>query len=472
MAEEEKIIDDEGHFHVHDEAVDLSDTIAEGWVALAIFWLLGADGLLPVRHPLRAERLGGLDRGGRALHADRRRLRRRDDRRGEEQPDPGRLLLPLPAGGRRPLAGACGRRAAHRLLRRGRADDGADDAEDRQPDADDDRRCADEHRLRRLPVRLRRDDLPLDPGGADPLAPRLQRPRAPDDDACRPRGMAPRSCVRCPRGSAAPFGRPGGRCDAEDHLPALHEQRPAGGDRHGGRFARLHPDLRQPAAVRRHPPDGERHRQLPAAGGAVLHPRRQPDEQRRHHDAHLQLRARPGRLAEGRARPRQRRRLGDLRRHERHRDRRRRRARHDRDQGDEGARLLDRVRGRRDRGVGDARADHPAEPAVRDLRDDGQRLGRRALPRRHPARRADGAPDDADGRLLRAQERLGRRHQVLGLALPQGDGRARPRHRLAAAALGGRQQARRAGAALGASSASRRCSSSTGSSASRRCCRS
>ena len=41
MAEEEKIIDDEGHFHLHDEAVDLSDTIFEGWVALGFFWLLG-----------------------------------------------------------------------------------------------------------------------------------------------------------------------------------------------------------------------------------------------------------------------------------------------------------------------------------------------------------------------------------------------------------------------------------------------
>ena len=41
MAEQEKIIDEEGHFHVEDEAVDLSDTIAEGWVALGFFWLLG-----------------------------------------------------------------------------------------------------------------------------------------------------------------------------------------------------------------------------------------------------------------------------------------------------------------------------------------------------------------------------------------------------------------------------------------------
>jgi TRAP-type C4-dicarboxylate transport system permease small subunit len=41
MAEAEKIIDEEGHFHLEDEAVDLSDTIFEGWVALGFFWLLG-----------------------------------------------------------------------------------------------------------------------------------------------------------------------------------------------------------------------------------------------------------------------------------------------------------------------------------------------------------------------------------------------------------------------------------------------
>ena len=38
---EQKIIDAEGHFHVEDEAVDLSDTIAEGWAALGLFWALG-----------------------------------------------------------------------------------------------------------------------------------------------------------------------------------------------------------------------------------------------------------------------------------------------------------------------------------------------------------------------------------------------------------------------------------------------
>jgi TRAP-type C4-dicarboxylate transport system permease small subunit len=37
----QKIIDDEGNVHIEDEAVVLSDTIAEGWVALGLFWLLG-----------------------------------------------------------------------------------------------------------------------------------------------------------------------------------------------------------------------------------------------------------------------------------------------------------------------------------------------------------------------------------------------------------------------------------------------
>ena len=40
-AADAKIIDEEGHFHVEDEAVDLSGTIVEGWAALAIFWALG-----------------------------------------------------------------------------------------------------------------------------------------------------------------------------------------------------------------------------------------------------------------------------------------------------------------------------------------------------------------------------------------------------------------------------------------------
>ena len=38
---DERIIDDEGHFHAQDEAVDLSGTPPEGWLALALFWALG-----------------------------------------------------------------------------------------------------------------------------------------------------------------------------------------------------------------------------------------------------------------------------------------------------------------------------------------------------------------------------------------------------------------------------------------------
>ena len=70
---------------------------------------------------------------------------------------------------------------------------------------------------------------------------------------------------------------------------------------------------------------------------------------------------------------------------------------------------------------------------------------RRAVPRRHPARRAAGHPDDAHGGLVRAQEQLGRRRQVRRHALRQGAGEARRRGRLAAAALGcwSRRPARR-----------------------------
>ena len=36
-----KVMGDDGEFHVVDEAVELSDTPAEGWIALGLFWLLG-----------------------------------------------------------------------------------------------------------------------------------------------------------------------------------------------------------------------------------------------------------------------------------------------------------------------------------------------------------------------------------------------------------------------------------------------
>ncbi len=37
----DKIISDDGEFHVEDEVVDLSTTTPEAWLALAFFWLLG-----------------------------------------------------------------------------------------------------------------------------------------------------------------------------------------------------------------------------------------------------------------------------------------------------------------------------------------------------------------------------------------------------------------------------------------------
>jgi TRAP-type C4-dicarboxylate transport system permease small subunit len=38
---EPQVIGDDGQFHAQDQAVDLSGTTVEGWVALAIFWMLG-----------------------------------------------------------------------------------------------------------------------------------------------------------------------------------------------------------------------------------------------------------------------------------------------------------------------------------------------------------------------------------------------------------------------------------------------
>jgi TRAP-type transport system small permease protein len=36
-----KVMGDDGEFHVVDEAVDLSDTPLEGWLAVGLFWVLG-----------------------------------------------------------------------------------------------------------------------------------------------------------------------------------------------------------------------------------------------------------------------------------------------------------------------------------------------------------------------------------------------------------------------------------------------
>ena len=327
------------------------------------------------------------------------------------------LALSLLAGGRLPRAVDAGRSRAHRVLRLRRRAHLADDAEDGELQ-DDDRRPADEPRLRRVRRRIR-------------CSARSGR--------CRWRsstGGAATACSSAPR-SASRTRYDLGRC-SDSFLAAMATGDP-GRHRDGGLGARLHPADGRPAAVRRRPPDDQRHRQLSAARGAVLHPGRQPDEQRRHHQPDLRLRARAGRLAAGRARSRQHHRLGDLRRHVGHRDRGCRGPRHDRDQGDARQRLRPRLLRRRHRGVGHARPDHSAVAAVRHLRDDGQRVGRPALRRRHRPGRRDGHPDDAArSRYFAHKHKLGRRHRVRVAPHRQGVRRARDRDRLAARDLGPR----------------------------------
>jgi TRAP-type transport system small permease protein len=41
MQETEKIVGDDGEFHIVDQAVDLSPVTTEGWISLGFFWLLG-----------------------------------------------------------------------------------------------------------------------------------------------------------------------------------------------------------------------------------------------------------------------------------------------------------------------------------------------------------------------------------------------------------------------------------------------
>ena len=179
-----------------------------------------------------------------------------------------------------------------------------------------------------------------------------------------------------------------------------------------GLVVHLHAFHRRSAGFRDPASHGRRYRLVSAARGSLLHPRRQPDELGRYHQPHLRFRRRARGLDARRARAREHHRFGDLRRDVRHRDRGCRRSRHHRDQGDEGPRLLDRVFRRRDRRIIDARADHPAVLAVRDLRDDGERLDRRAVSRRRHPRRRDDDVHDALRLLLRAQIQHGPRPGV------------------------------------------------------------
>ena len=207
--------------------------------------------------------------------------------RAPQHAHPRRVPLPVAAGRRRPGDVDVRRRRPRRLSRVRDVAVGAAGAEDAEP-PDDRRRFSDELHLRLRHVRLRDDDVSRGAGDGAALAAGL---------------------VAC---SSAPAKPKRERRRAHEQHPARRFRRPDGdrpADRHRDvpRLAALHLDIRNDPAAHRRPPDGRRRRQLPAAGGAVLHPRRQPDELGRHHQPDLQLRARAGRLAQGRPRPRQRR---------------------------------------------------------------------------------------------------------------------------------------------------------------------
>ena len=281
--------------------------------------------------------------------------------RAAQQPHPRRVRLPLPAARRRARHVDLRRRRARRLPRVRVVPGVPAGAADAQP-ADDGGRRPDEHHLRVRRRRLRADDLPRRAG---------------------------RRCGTGSRAGACSSARasPKSEADGDERTPPRrlsrrHDERRADRDRDVPRLAALHLVLRDDAAADGRPPDGRRRRQLPAARGAVLHPRRQPDELGRHHQPHLQLRAGAGRLAQGRARPRQR--------------RRQRRS----SPGMSGTAVADagglgtiEIKAMQDhgyptefarghhRGVGDAGADHPAVAADGDLRRAGEHVDRQALRR-------------------------------------------------------------------------------------------
>ena len=168
----------------HDAPIDLSQLHVRG-LDLARLLLAARDRrLLPVLHALRAERLGGVDRGDRALPADlhgvHRASRRRCARTATSTSTSSTGCLPAGAG-----------RVLSTLVDLVRIVffayavvlTVADDAEDGQLQ-DDDRRSADESRLRRLRVGFAFCAIRVGAGRDRQLAARLQRARAPRD---RPR---------------------------------------------------------------------------------------------------------------------------------------------------------------------------------------------------------------------------------------------------------------------------------------------
>ena len=154
------VLGEDGQFHAQDEAVDLSGTPVEAWVALGFFWLLGAVVFYQfftryvmndsaawteeiARYLLIATVFTGATIGA--------------IKNNHIQVDFFYRFMPKPMA-RMPRRG---RHPAHRLLRRRRGADGADDAEAGQQLAHDHDRPAHELGVRRLPAGLRDDGDPF-----------------------------------------------------------------------------------------------------------------------------------------------------------------------------------------------------------------------------------------------------------------------------------------------------------------------
>ena len=66
-ADDEPVLDDEGHFHAADAPIDISHYGSEDWLTLGVFWLMALGVFLQFFTRYVLQRLGRLDRGDRAL---------------------------------------------------------------------------------------------------------------------------------------------------------------------------------------------------------------------------------------------------------------------------------------------------------------------------------------------------------------------------------------------------------------------
>ena len=186
-----KVMGDDGEFHATDEAVDLSQTPLEGWIALAIFWALGGVVFYQffTRYALNNSAswteeiarylLIGTVFVGAAIGVA---------KNNHIQVDLLYRWLPRPVA--RGMAIAVD---AMRVLFFGTMVVLTGQMMQKMGSPDDHHRPADEHRLRRVPVRLRDDGAAFGVGGRAALAARLQRARAPRVDDGRSLG-GPKRC--------------------------------------------------------------------------------------------------------------------------------------------------------------------------------------------------------------------------------------------------------------------------------------